>query len=155
VLHPWAAFAIMPVFALANAGVTVEVSALATPVALAVALGLALGKPTGIILFSWASIRLGLTRLPDGVNWMLMLGVGCLGGIGFTMSLFIAGLAFDGVLRDHAKIGILAGSTLSAATGYSLLRYLLGKQLRVTSDGGGPRADARRNGKRFNGQKAT
>lgn len=154
-LHPWAAFAIMPVFALANAGITVEASALATPVALAVALGLVLGKPIGIMLFSWASVRLGLTRLPESVNWVLMLGVACLGGIGFTMSLFIAGLAFDGVLRDQAKIGILVGSALSAAIGYALLLCFLGKQRRVTDNGSRPRADAHRNVKRCNGQKTT
>jgi Na+:H+ antiporter, NhaA family len=143
-LHPWVAFVIMPVFALANAGVTVEVTALATPVALAAALGLILGKPAGIVLFSWASMRLGLTRLPDGVNWRAMLGAGCLGGIGFTMSLFIAGLAFDGVLRDQAKIGILAGSALSAAIGSSLLLCFLGKQPEAASSGRRPRGADRR-----------
>jgi NhaA family Na+:H+ antiporter len=79
-LHPWVAFAVMPLFALANAGVRVEPAAMATPVALAVALGLVLGKPLGIVLFSLASVRLGLTRLPGGVNWKVLVGAGCLGG---------------------------------------------------------------------------
>jgi NhaA family Na+:H+ antiporter len=84
-----------------------------------------LGKPLGIVLFSWASVRIGLARLPEGINWKVMLGAGCLGGIGFTMSLFIAGLALDGGLLNEAKIGILAGSTLSAALGCLLLTAFL------------------------------
>jgi Na+:H+ antiporter, NhaA family len=123
--HPWVAFVIMPVFALANAGVEVEAHALATPVALAVTAGLVLGKPFGIVLFSYASVRMGLTRLPDGIDWKMMLGAGCLGGIGFTMSLFIAGLALEGALLDEAKIGILAGSTVSAALGCLMLTAFL------------------------------
>ncbi|WP_165070034.1 Na+/H+ antiporter NhaA [Paludisphaera rhizosphaerae] len=120
-LHPWVAFVIMPVFALANAGVSAEPSALTTPVALAVAAGLAIGKPIGIVLFSWLSVRIGLTRLPLGVDWRMMIGAGCLGGIGFTMSFFIAGLALQGELLDDAKIGILVGSGLSAMLGCLLL----------------------------------
>jgi NhaA family Na+:H+ antiporter len=124
-LHPWVAFVIMPVFALANAGVAVEVSAAATPVALAVALGLTVGKPAGIVLFSWAAVRAGACRLPEGVGWKALLGAGCLGGIGFTMALFIAGLALEGPLLDEAKIGILGGSALSAALGVLLLLAFL------------------------------
>jgi Na+:H+ antiporter, NhaA family len=136
-LHPWVAFVIMPVFALANAGVKIEVQALATPVALAVTAGLVLGKPLGIVLLSWASVRIGLTRLPEGVNWKAMLGAGCLAGIGFTMSLFIAGLALDGALLNEAKIGILAGSTLSATLGCLLLTAFLPRTPVVS----GPDAD--------------
>jgi NhaA family Na+:H+ antiporter len=124
-LHPWVAFVIMPVFALANAGIGVERSAVATPVALAVATGLVLGKPLGIVLFSYASVRMGLTRLPEGVDWWTMLGAGCLGGIGFTMSHFIAGLALDGALLDEAKVGILAGSAVNAILGCLLLTVAL------------------------------
>jgi NhaA family Na+:H+ antiporter len=124
-LHPWVAFAIMPVFALANAGVEVEAHALETSVALAVTAGLVLGKPLGIVLFSYASVRMGLTRLPEGLDWKILLGAGCLGGIGFTMSLFIAGLALKGALLEQAKIGILAGSTLSATLGCLLLTAFL------------------------------
>jgi NhaA family Na+:H+ antiporter len=120
-LHPWVAFVIMPVFALANAGVKVELPALGTPVALGVAAGLVLGKPLGIMFFSWISVRLGMARLPEGVDWKAMLGAGCLGGIGFTMSLFIAGLAFTDNMLDDAKIGVLAGSAIAAALGCLLL----------------------------------
>jgi NhaA family Na+:H+ antiporter len=124
-LHPWVAFVIMPVFALANAGVKIEAHELATPVALAVTAGLMLGKPLGIILFSYASVRMGLTRLPEGLDWKMMLGAGCLGGIGFTMSLFIAGLALEGAQLEEAKIGILAGSMVSATLGCLLLTAFL------------------------------
>jgi NhaA family Na+:H+ antiporter len=125
VLHPWVAFAIMPLFALANAGVDIGEGMLGTPVALGVVAGLALGKPLGIILFSWASVRLRLTRLPEGVTWKVLIGAGCLGGIGFTMSLFIASLGLEGALLDEAKIGILAGSAVSAALGCVLLLAFL------------------------------
>jgi NhaA family Na+:H+ antiporter len=124
-LHPWVAFVIMPIFALANAGVTIQGTNLANPVTLGVALGLLVGKPLGIVLFSFLSSRLGLTRLPAGVNWGILVGAGCLGGIGFTMSLFIAGLAFEEAMRDQAKIGILLGSTTSGFLGSALLLIYL------------------------------
>lgn len=124
-LHPWVAFVIMPLFALANAGVKVEAPALTTPVALAVTAGLVLGKPLGIVVFSYAWVRMGWTRLPEGIDWKMMLGAGCLGGIGFTMSLFIAGLALEGTLLEEAKIGILAGSTISATLGCLMLMAFL------------------------------
>jgi NhaA family Na+:H+ antiporter len=127
-LHPWVAFAIMPLFALANADVAIQGSALATPVAVAVAVGLILGKPLGIVLFSWASVRMGLTRLPAGVTWMVLVGAGCLGGIGFTMSLFMAGLGLEGALRDQAKIAILTGSLISGVLGCLLLLIFLPRQ---------------------------
>jgi NhaA family Na+:H+ antiporter len=124
-LHPWVAFVIMPVFALANAGVRLEPAALAHPVAVAVALGLTLGKPLGIVAFSWVAVRLGLARLPAGVTWPVLWGAGCLAGIGFTMSLFIADLALDGPLLDAGKIGTLTGSAVSATLGSLLLvRFL-------------------------------
>ncbi|HJZ56760.1 MAG TPA: Na+/H+ antiporter NhaA [Gemmataceae bacterium] len=123
VLHPWVGFVIMPVFALANAGVEIEARTVADPVAVAVALGLLVGKPVGIVLFSWLAVRAGVARLPDGVNWLTLLGGGCLAGIGFTMSLFVAELAFAGS-EGHlsaAKIGILIGSALSAVVGAAVL----------------------------------
>lgn len=120
-LHPWVAFGIMPLFALANAGVSIRPEALSDPVALAVAAGLVVGKPTGILLLSWLGTTLGLARLPAGVNWRLLFGAGCLAGIGFTMSLFIAGLALDDALLDAGKIGTLLGSTVSAVLGCGLL----------------------------------
>jgi NhaA family Na+:H+ antiporter len=124
-LHPWVAFGIMPLFALANAGVRLQPAALADPLAGAVAVGLVLGKPLGIVLFSWIAVRCGLARLPDRVNWRILTGAGCLAGIGFTMSLFIAALALQGPLLDAGKIGTLAGSTVSAILGSALLLAFL------------------------------
>jgi len=126
-LHPWVAFGIMPLFALANAGVRVELSAMRESVALAVAAGLVLGKPLGIVAFSWVAVQLGLARLPSGVNWRILLGASFLAGIGFTMSLFIAGLALEGELLTAGKIGTLVGSALSAIFGMGLLLYFLGR----------------------------
>jgi NhaA family Na+:H+ antiporter len=120
-LHPWVAYGIMPLFALANAGVVVDPSVLTEPVALSVGAGLLLGKPVGILLFSWAAVAAGVAKLPSDVNWRLLAGGSCLAGIGFTMSLFIAGLALDGMLLSAAKFGILLGSVVSAAAGAILL----------------------------------
>ena len=120
-LHPWVAFGIMPIFALANAGVPISADAFADPVAVAVSVGLVLGKPVGIFLTSFLAVRLGMAALPQGVNWLSILGGGCLAGIGFTMSLFIAGLAFKGDLLNSAKAGVLLGSTISAVMGLGLL----------------------------------
>jgi len=120
-LHPWVAFGIMPVFALANAGVSIDVSAVTHPIAFAVACGLILGKPLGILVFSGLGVALGLAKLPTGVNWPVMLGAGCLAGIGFTMSLFVANLALTGPLLDAGKLGTLLGSAVSAVLGCVLL----------------------------------
>ena len=124
-LHPWVAFGIMPLFALANAGVAFDGSALREPVALAVAAGLVLGKPIGIVLFSWISVKCGATRLPEGVRWPMMVGGGCLAGIGFTMALFINGLAFPVATFPQqeaaGKLGILLGSAASVVLGASIL----------------------------------
>ncbi len=127
-LHPWVAFGIMPVFALANAGVPLDPAHLTDPVAIAVAVGLVLGKPLGIVLFSWLAVRSGLARLPDGVNWRILLGAGCLAGVGFTMSLFMASLALQGPLLEAGKIGTLGGSTLSAGLGLLLLLVFSGRR---------------------------
>src|SRR5262249_31535089 len=105
-LHPWVGFAIMPIFALANAGVPIQLDALGAPVSVAVMLGLLIGKPVGIVLLSWIAVRAGLAKLPDGVGWKALVGAGCLAGIGFTMALFIASLALTGPLLYTAKIGI-------------------------------------------------
>jgi NhaA family Na+:H+ antiporter len=128
-LHPWVAFLIMPLFALANSGVSIEVARLGSPVAIAVAAGLVLGKPIGIVLFSWIATKLGFARLPAEVNWKVMLGAACLAGIGFTMSIFIAGLALQGNLLDDGKIGTLVGSTISAVLGCVLLLMFMPKRL--------------------------
>jgi NhaA family Na+:H+ antiporter len=124
-LHPWVAFVIMPLFALANAGVKVELSAMMDSVALSVTAGLILGKPLGIVVFSWVAVKVGLAKLPDGVTWNILFGASCLAGIGFTMSLFIAGLALDADLLAAGKIGTLAGSVLSAVFGMGLLAFFL------------------------------
>lgn len=120
------AFGIVPIFAFANAGVSFAgfgLDALTSPVTLGVAAGLAIGKLAGIFGMVWLLVRLGLAKLPEGASWMQMLGTSCLCGIGFTMSLFIALLAFDSaLLQTEAKFGILAGSALAGGLGYLLLR---------------------------------
>lgn len=120
-LHPWVAFFIMPVFALANAGVPIDLSAIAHPVAWSVAIGLVVGKPVGIVIFSWVAVKVGLASLPTGVNWKAVCGAGMLAGIGFTMSLFIASLALEGDLLSAGKIGTLIGSATSAIFGLATL----------------------------------
>ena len=126
-LHPWVGFGIMPVFALANAGVAFSFVDFAHPVAVAVMVGLVIGKPIGVLLFSWIIVRFVLRGLPDGLGWGAMLGGGCLAGIGFTMALFIAGLALEGELLDAAKVGILGGSAISAVLGAGILVAVLPK----------------------------
>ena len=126
-IQPWVAFLIVPIFGLANAGVTLigtEPGALLETVPLGIALGLFLGKQVGVFLFSWATIRCNLADLPAGASWLQFYGVGLLCGIGFTMSLFIGALAFPGMpeMSDAVKIGVLAGSLLSALSGWLLLR---------------------------------
>ena len=123
-LQPWVSLVIMPVFALANAGVHVlgkVLPALMSTAGLGVGLGLWIGKPMGIMLFSWVAVRSGLASKPDTLSWPRLLGAGCLCGIGFTMSLFIATLAFlDTSFLDVSKIGTLAAS-LAAGLGGSLV----------------------------------
>lgn len=124
-LHPWVSYFVIPLFALANAGVSFghESSGLLHPVSLGILGGLVVGKPVGITLFAWLSVRLGLAAKPAGVSWKQIHGVGWLGGIGFTMSLFIANLGFGpGALLDTAKLGVLAASTIAAAVGITVLR---------------------------------
>jgi NhaA family Na+:H+ antiporter len=124
-LHPWVGFVIMPVFALANAGVPFELGDLGEPVAVAVQVGLVVGKPLGIVLLSYLAVRLGLARLPADLGWKAVLGGGMLDGIGFTMALFIADLALQDDLLDAAKVGVLAGSALSMALGVGVLLAVL------------------------------
>lgn len=134
-LHPWSAYVIMPIFALANAGVPIKLADLGDSVALAVVLGLVVGKPLGIVLFSWLAIRLGWARMPHGVQWQVLFAGGCLAGIGFTMALFIDGLAFGNDRIDTAKAGVLFGSAISAILGMSLLLWILPKaEVRDSSD---------------------
>ena len=124
-LHPWVSFGIMPVFALANAGVPFGLQDLVDPVAVAVALGLLVGKPVGIFLLSFFAVKIGLATLPKGVTWPVLASGGILAGIGFTMALFIAGLALEGDLLSAAKVGVLIASAFAAVLGTGLLRWLL------------------------------
>jgi NhaA family Na+:H+ antiporter len=124
-LHPWVAFLIMPLFALANAGVQVDFGAITHSVAWSVALGLIVGKPVGIFLFSWLAVKAGIATLPEGVSWKIIIGAGALAGIGFTMSLFITNLAFSNELINAGKVGTILGSIVSAILGLSLLVIFL------------------------------
>ncbi len=125
-LHGWVAFLIVPVFALANAGVSIGDNlddALTSPISLGIVVGLVFGKQIGITLVSWLLVRSGSGSLPEGVGWRHIYGAACLAGIGFTMSLFIADLAFlDDEHLAQAKIGILGASVIAGAVGYLLLR---------------------------------
>ena len=125
-LHQWSSFVVLPIFALANAGIVLDreslQAAIETPVAAAVALGLVAGKIIGLSAGVALAVRLGVSSLPRGVGWLHVLGVGALAGIGFTVSLFITELAYDSqAIIDAAKIGVLAGSILAAAIGIALL----------------------------------
>lgn len=126
-LHPWVAFGIMPVFAFANAGIPVTAAGFSNPLVLAVIAGLVLGKPIGIVAASWMAVRLGIATRPDELRWSVIAAAGALSGIGFTMALFIAGLALDGGLLTAAKLGILVASFVSAVIGLALLIVFLGR----------------------------
>ncbi len=124
-LHPWVAYLILPLFALANAGVPLDgitPASLLAPITLGVALGLFLGKQVGVMLAVWIAVRLRLAPLPAGASWYQLYGVAVLTGIGFTMSLFIGALAFNDPDKDVAvRLGVLAGSLASALVGYAVL----------------------------------
>ena len=128
-LHPWVAYLIMPLFALANAGVSLSTGELDTAsasVAVGVGLGLLLGKPFGVLVACWLSMRLRVARLPAGVGWRDLAVLGVIAGVGFTMSLFVAQLAFvDEARLSAAKLGVLAGSAAAAVLGLALGRILL------------------------------
>ncbi|HEY8544683.1 MAG TPA: Na+/H+ antiporter NhaA [Acidimicrobiales bacterium] len=126
-LSPWVAYVIVPVFALANAGVPLTRDAIgglaSEPVTVGVLLGLLVGKPVGVLLASFVAVRLGIGRLPEGTGWRHLAGLGVCAGIGFTVALFVTSLSFDDPAHaDAAKVGILAASTLAGVLGYLLLR---------------------------------
>ncbi|WP_040890143.1 Na+/H+ antiporter NhaA [Vibrio ezurae] len=133
-LHPWSAFFILPIFAFANAGVSLEgisLSTLGSTLPMGIALGLLLGKPLGIFTFSWLAVKSGVAKLPKGIDFRHIFAVSVLCGIGFTMSMFIASLAFTGANADfntHARLGILMGSSIAAVLGYFLLSTSLPKK---------------------------
>ncbi|MCK5779252.1 MAG: Na+/H+ antiporter NhaA [Rhodospirillales bacterium] len=137
-LHPWVYFFVMPVFAFANSGIPLagfEPGDIFQPIPLGIALGLFLGKQIGVLGFSFAAVKSGLCKLPDGATWLHIYGVAVLTGIGFTMSLFIGGLAFDGPEQAGlVRIGVLGGSVLSAVLGYGVLRYAATRNERQIPD---------------------
>jgi len=125
-LAPYVAFLIVPIFALANAGVSLAglgLADLAAPLPLAIALGLVLGKQIGVFGATWALVKLGLARLPEGASWLQLYGIAALAGIGFTMSLFIGSLNFETDAQMNAvRLGVLTGSLVSALIGFAVLR---------------------------------
>jgi|SRR5690606_14889656 len=127
-LHPWTSFFILPLFALANAGVHINPALIKTiwePAGMGIILGLLVGKPVGIFASTWMALYSGVVAMPTGVTYKHILGAGILGGIGFTMSIFISGLAFgSGELLDSAKLGILLASTLAGILGWLFLRLI-------------------------------
>ena len=129
ILAPWSSFVILPLFAFANAGVSfdgIDVSMISSPLLLAIACGLIIGKPVGVFGFSYISVKFGLAKLPDGINFKQIFAVAVLCGIGFTMSMFLASLAFDADAGESvntlSRLGILLGSTVSATLGYLFLK---------------------------------
>ena len=124
-LHPYVKFLILPLFAFTNAGIPLaglSIDSLTSPLPLGIAAGLVLGKPIGILLAAIACVVLGLAKLPEQATWAHMIGVGCLAGIGFTMSLFIGTLAFDGPTQiDAVRVGVIAGSIVSTLLGLIIL----------------------------------
>ena len=122
-LHPWVSFAIMPLFAFANAGMPLSSAYVGGSVTFAVFVGFTVGKPVGIVTFGWLTVRSGLASRPPDMGWGMLVGGGLLAGIGFTMALFIADLAFDDALINAAKLGILSASVASAAAGLAVLAW--------------------------------
>jgi NhaA family Na+:H+ antiporter len=128
-LNPWVAFGILPIFALANGGIPLREGlgeALGSPVTWGVVAGLVVGKPIGIVIFAWLAVRTGVALLPGAIAWRHIVGVAWLGGIGFTISLFVTELAFEaGPIADAARVGILIGSVAAGLAGYLVLRATL------------------------------
>ena len=122
-LHPWVGFVVMPLFALANAGVDLSMHDIGTPITLAVFVGFVIGKPIGVLSFTWVALRLRLATRPADLTWGLLAGAALLAGIGFTMALFIATLAFGDALMSSAKLGIFLASIASAVAGLAVLGW--------------------------------
>ena len=136
-LHPYVAFGILPMFAFANAGISlsgISIDGLTSMLPLGIALGLLIGKPIGIYSFSWIAVKTGVAKLPEGINFIHIFAVSVLCGIGFTMSIFISSLAFGQVNPEYdtyARLGILMGSTTAAIIGYILLSVSLPKKTKL------------------------
>lgn len=126
-LHSWVGFLIMPLFAFANAGLPILLSDLRNPVTTAVFVGFVFGKPMGVLSFSWLTLRWGIAVRPPELSWPLLAAGALLAGIGFTMALFIANLAFSESLINAAKLGILSASVVSATAGVALLAWFSSK----------------------------
>ena len=129
VLHPWVAFLILPLFAFANAGISfagMQLQQLWQPLPLSIALGLFFGKQIGICLMSWLAVSCRLAKKPHGATWLGIYGISLIAGVGFTMSLFIGGLAFDtsgsSIYGTYVRLGVIEGSLLSGLAGYLVLR---------------------------------
>ncbi|GAA0484640.1 Na+/H+ antiporter NhaA [Parasphingorhabdus litoris] len=127
ILHPWTAFMVLPIFAFANAGVSLaglQISDLFAPLALGIAAGLVIGKQVGVFGFMFVAAKIGMIKRPMGVSWLQLYGLACLTGIGFTMSLFIGNLAFvDPAQIETVKLGVISGSLISGLLGYMILRF--------------------------------
>lgn len=124
-LHPWVAYMVLPIFAFANAGLNLrglDASQVLHTVTLGVMAGLFVGKQLGVMLCCWLAIRMGWAKLPNGANWLSLYGIAVLTGVGFTMSLFIGGLAFVGETPFDERLGIVLGSVLSGMLGYIILK---------------------------------
>lgn len=136
-LHPWVAYMILPIFAFANAGVSLtglSVSDLTQPLTFGIAAGLFLGKQIGVVAATWIAVKSGIAKLPEGINWLHLYGVACLTGIGFTMSLFVGSLAFGADDAMNAvRLGVIFGSVLSGILGFVVLRSMAAKPVKAAA----------------------
>lgn len=124
ILHPWVSYLIVPLFVLANAGITITANNLCSRVTLAIILGFVLGKPIGVFSFSWIAVRMRIAIRPTGLTWSLLAAGSLLAGIGFTMALFMAELSFAGDVLSNAKVGILVGSLICGSIGLLILALI-------------------------------
>jgi NhaA family Na+:H+ antiporter len=136
-IHPWTSFLIVPLFALANAGIPLSSEAVAgavgSPVAWGIFVGLVIGKPLGILLATGIAVRLGAGSLPEGVDWTAIFGAGLLAGMGFTVSIFISELALLPPFNEYAKIGILMASIVAGVAGFLVLRRWSSPELETSA----------------------
>lgn len=141
-INPWISYLVLPLFALSNAGVQFNSAVLkqlgSNPVGAGIIAGLVIGKPLGMLLLAWLGVRLGIAKMPQGLNWRMMVAIGISSGIGFTLSLFVSELAFHGgKVSEEGKLAVLIASVMAAAAGYLAFRYAAGTQDRQHGDGDG------------------